>query len=87
MLQFLLGKDDAWIEERQRLVLNRLLDGFVGNVTTSEYGGWRGAPRIRPCVTSMICWRETSSCGIQEAGSTRYVSQPLVEWQDSRRFE
>ena len=42
---------DSVLNERQRLVVNRLLDGFEGKLTTMKYGSSRNVHTTRHCVT------------------------------------
>jgi len=48
------------LNERQSNVLNRLLDGFEGKLTTSKWA---------TLATSLICWIEPRSAKIQAAGA------------------
>ena len=51
------------LNERQRKMLDHLLEGFRGNLTTSKWARLRNAPRTRLSVTSMVLSNEESSGG------------------------
>src|SRR5713226_2991607 len=60
------------INGRQRLVLNRLLDGFEGKLTTSKYAK-PSVPRIPPCATFCLSSITAFSFAIPAAGGARVM--------------
>ncbi len=66
------------LNDRQRKVVNRLLDGFEGKLTSSKWASpfLRNAPRTRPTATSTT-WSDGASCGRTRMGG-RSTSYSLV---------
>jgi len=53
------------LNERQMKVLNRLLDGFEGKLTTSKWPSSPSARRIQPTATSWISWSAAATQGLR----------------------
>jgi len=68
------------INDRQRLVLNRLLDGFAGKLTTSKYAKTRQVlAGTRPSVTFCLWWIAVFWFAIRKGGgSTSYELAPRL---------
>jgi len=62
--------------ERQRYIVNRLLDGFEGNLTSSKWALWRNARRTPRCATSPICCNADSSGRMKAAAAARAIRWP-----------
>jgi Fic family protein len=63
------------VDDRQRLVINRLLDGFQGNLTTAKHA------KLAKCSTDTslraifrICWNAASSSAIPPAAAARAIA-------------
>lgn len=54
--RFCEGIAEVAINERQRLVRNRLLGGFEGKLRHPNTRDWPGVPRTRRCATSCLSW-------------------------------
>ena len=67
------------LNDRQRLVVNRLLNGFEGKLTSSKYAPSPSVHRTRPPATSTICPAKESSPAIRPAGAApATVSSPAL---------
>lgn len=62
------GKSQFWqrwsgvaLNERQIRLLNRLLNGFDGKLTSGKRAALRSARLTRHYATSMTCWRKARS--------------------------
>jgi len=46
--------------ERQQLIINKLLDGFEGKLTSSKWLNWLSVRKTQRCVTFRILWNAAS---------------------------
>jgi len=59
------------LNERQRLALNRLLDGFEGKLTTPKYAKLVQCSQDTACATFWRWWKKASWSGTPKAGAAQ----------------
>jgi len=65
----------AALNERQAKLVNRLLDGFEGKLTSSKWERSPSVHRTQPCAISLTYW-PVASCG----NRTLVAAAPATSW-------
>jgi Fic family protein len=65
------------INDRQRLVLNRFLDGFEGKLTMSKYAKLAKCSHDTALPTSYCSWGMEFSFATPKAGAARVTHSPI----------